>query len=295
MEISPDKLIDGNKIAESVYAELKAAIEVLPGRAPKVLFIRVGEDPSSKFYVSKKQKMAQAIGMESETQVLPISTTQEELLEIVRGHNADPSVDGILVQSPLPGDIHEPTIFNEIDPAKDVDGFNVINSGKLVQEDPDCFVACTPQGIIEMLKRECIETKGKKVVVIGRSLIVGKPLALLLARKHPRGDATVTICHSRSLDMGSITKNADILIAAVGRPNTVTADMVKPGAIVIDVGVNRVDDASKKRGYRIVGDVDFEGVAPIASKITPVPGGVGPMTVATLMQNTLKAYKLAHP
>jgi methylenetetrahydrofolate dehydrogenase (NADP+)/methenyltetrahydrofolate cyclohydrolase len=294
MEIPAEKLIDGNRIAKALYAEMKATIDGLSGRAPKVVFIRVGEDPSSQFYVAKKEKMAKSIGMDSETRVLPVSTTQEELISIVKDLNADPDVDGILVQSPLPDSIHEPTIFNTIDPQKDVDGFNVINSGKLVQEDADCFVACTPQGIIEMLKREGIATKGKKVVVIGRSLIVGKPLALLLARKHPQGDATVMLCHSRSEDMPAITRTADIIIAAVGRPNTLTADMVKPGAVVIDVGVNRVDDPTQKKGYRVVGDVDFPAVAQLASKITPVPGGVGPMTVATLMQNTLKAYLLKH-
>ena len=291
MDIPASKLIDGNKTAEVIYNELKVAIDQLDGRAPRVVFIRVGEDPASRFYVSKKKKIAHSIGMESEIEIHPESITEAELKARVEFHNADDNVDGILVQAPLPSHISEATIFNAIDPQKDVDGFNVINSGLLVQENPNSFVPCTPQGIIELIKREGIETQGKKAVVLGRSLIVGKPMALLLSRKHPQGNATVTICHSRSENLAEITSTADILIAAVGRAGVVTKDMVKPGATVIDVGINRVDDPKSKKGYRIVGDVNFEEVAPIAGKITPVPGGVGPMTVATLMQNTLKAYK----
>ncbi len=291
MDIPASKLIDGNKTAEVIYNELKVAIDQLDGRAPRVVFIRVGEDPASRFYVSKKKKIAHSIGMESEIEIHPESITEAELKARVEFHNADDNVDGILVQAPLPSHISEATIFNAIDPQKDVDGFNVINSGLLVQENPNSFVPCTPQGIIELIKREGIETQGKKAVVLGRSLIVGKPMALLLSRKHPQGNATVTICHSRSENLAEITSTADILIAAVGRAGVVTKDMVKPGATVIDVGINRVDDPESKKGYRIVGDVNFEEMAPIAGKITPVPGGVGPMTVATLMQNTLKAYK----
>jgi len=294
MEIPASKIIDGNQTAELIYQELKAAIERINGRAPKVVFIRVGEDPASRFYVSKKKKIAQSIGMISEIDVLPETITESELKAKVESYNRDESVDGILVQAPLPAHINEAAIFNTIDPSKDVDGFNVINTGLLVQENPDSFVPCTPQGIIELIKREGIETQGKKAVVLGRSLIVGKPMALLLSRKHPQGNASVTICHSRSENLAEITRSADILIAAVGRPGVVTADMVKPGAVVIDVGINRVEDANESKGYRIVGDVDFEAVAPIAGRITPVPGGVGPMTVATLMQNTLKAYQLRH-
>lgn len=295
MEISSSKLIDGNATAEVIYQELKAQVGALSGRAPKVVFIRVGEDPASRFYVSKKKKTAQSIGIDSEIEVHPETISEAELTARVEHHNSDPGVDGILVQAPLPAHISEAAIFNTIHPGKDVDGFNVINSGLLVQEDPNCFVPCTPLGIIELLKRHQIDTQGKHAVVLGRSLIVGKPMALLLSRKHPQGNATVTICHSRSEGLESITRAADILIAAVGRPGVVTASMVKPGATVIDVGINRVDDATEPKGYRIVGDVDFEAVAPIAGKITPVPGGVGPMTVATLMQNTLKAYLSKHP
>lgn len=292
MEIPSGKLIDGNRIAEDIYAELKETISHLKGRAPKVVFIRVGEDPASKFYVSKKKRISESIGMQSEIEIHPETITETELIARVQQHNADDLVDGILVQAPLPSHISETTIFNTIDPQKDVDGFNVINSGLLVQENPDSFVSCTPQGIIELLKREGIETQGKKAVVLGRSLIVGKPMALLLMRKHPQGNASVTVCHSRSEDLSDITRSADILIAAVGRPGVVTKEMVKPGAVVIDVGINRVEDPTAKKGYRIVGDVAFDEVAPIVGRITPVPGGVGPMTVATLMQNTLKAYQL---
>lgn len=295
MEISSSKLIDGNATAEVIYQELKAQVAALPGRAPKVVFIRVGEDPASRFYVTKKKKTAQSIGIESEIEVHPESISEAELKARVQYHNDDPGVDGILVQAPLPSHISEAGVFNTIDPGKDVDGFNVINSGLLVQEDPDCFAPCTPLGILELLKRHGIETQGKRAVVLGRSLIVGKPMALLLARKHPQGNASVTICHSRSEDLASITRSADILIAAVGRPGVVSAAMVQPGATVIDVGINRVEDASEAKGYRVVGDVDFDAVAPIVGKITPVPGGVGPMTVATLMQNTLKAYLARHP
>ncbi|MCG8528026.1 MAG: bifunctional 5,10-methylenetetrahydrofolate dehydrogenase/5,10-methenyltetrahydrofolate cyclohydrolase [Opitutales bacterium] len=294
MDLDTSKLIDGNRVAESIYEELRAEIAELSGRAPRVVFIRVGEDPASRFYVSKKKKIALSIGAESDIVILPETITEEELIVKVKEFNKDDGTDGILVQAPLPKGISEANVFNSIDPKKDVDGFNVLNSGLLVQEDLESFAPCTPQGILELLKREKIETTGKHVVVIGRSLIVGKPMALLLARKHPQGNATVTICHSRSENLPEITKQADILVSAIGRPATVTADMVKEGAVVIDVGINRVDDPEAKKGYRIVGDVDFEAVVPLVSKITPVPGGVGPMTVATLMQNTLKAYKLRH-
>jgi methylenetetrahydrofolate dehydrogenase (NADP+) / methenyltetrahydrofolate cyclohydrolase len=292
MDPNHSKIIDGNRVAESIYGELKEQISKLSGRAPKVVFIRVGEDPASQFYVSKKEKIAKSIGMLSEVEILPESISEADLIKRVQFYNADEITDGILVQAPLPKHISEAKVFNTVDPQKDVDGFNVINMGLLVQENPDSFVSCTPQGIIELIKREGVVTEGKRAVVLGRSLIVGKPMALLLSRKHPQGNASVTVCHSRSKDLTEITRSADLLIAAIGRPHFVTADMVKPGATVIDVGINRVDDATAKKGYRIVGDVDFENVLPIAGKITPVPRGVGPMTIATLMQNTLKAYRL---
>lgn len=286
------KIIDGNRIAEAILNEVREEVATIEGRKPGVVFIRVGEDPASRSYVLKKKKVSQSVGIESEVFVYPENITREELLANVDAFNRNPSVDGILVQSPMPGHLDESEIFNAIDPLKDVDGFHRINSGKLFQEDADGFVPCTPLGVVEMLKRSGIATSGKHVVVIGRSLIVGKPLAMLLSRKHEWGNATVTICHSRSSDLASITRTADILIAAIGRPEFVKASMVKPGATVIDVGINRVTDAESPKGYRLSGDVAFDEVAPLCNHITPVPGGVGPMTVAMLMSNTLKAYRL---
>jgi methylenetetrahydrofolate dehydrogenase (NADP+)/methenyltetrahydrofolate cyclohydrolase len=239
--------------------------------------------------VKKKEKVAGEIGITSRLHILPESTQQDELNALIDSLNADDSVDAVLIQAPLPKQLNERDTFNRVRADKDVDGFSNANLGFLCQEDSRAFVACTPAGIIELLKRSNVETKGKKAVVIGRSLIVGKPMALLLMQKGM--DATVTVCHSRSENMKEICAQADILIAAVGRPNTVSADMVKDGACVIDVGINRVPSSETKSGYRLVGDVDFASVAPKCSKITPVPGGVGPMTVAMLMKNTVSAYK----
>jgi len=288
------ELIDGNLIAESILAQTAAEVTKIAGRKPTVVFVRVGEDPASVSYVAKKQKTAAQVGMQARLELFPESTTQAELLAKIDQLNLDPLVDGILVQSPLPKHMDETAVFNHVSPDKDVDGFNTLNIGKLVQEDADGFVACTPAGIIELIRRSKVETDGRHVVVVGRSLIVGKPVGLLLLQKGLSGNATVTFCHSRTRDLPSITRQADILIAAIGRPRFVTADMVKPGATVIDVGINRVPDVTKKTGYRIVGDVDFDAVAPLASRITPVPGGVGPMTVAMLMSNTLKAWRKHH-
>ncbi|HTB63724.1 MAG TPA: bifunctional methylenetetrahydrofolate dehydrogenase/methenyltetrahydrofolate cyclohydrolase FolD [Opitutales bacterium] len=288
------ELIDGNAIAESILAQTAAEVAQISGRKPTVVFIRVGEDPASVSYVAKKQKVAAQVGMQSQLELFPESITQAELLGKISALNADPQVDGILVQSPLPKHMGETAVFNHVSPDKDVDGFNTLNVGKLVQEDPSGFVACTPAGIVELIRRANVETDGRHVVVVGRSLIVGKPVGLLLLQKGLPGNATVTFCHSRTRDLPSVTRNADILIAAIGRPRFITADMVKDGATVIDVGINRVPDATKKSGYRIVGDVDFDAVAPRAARITPVPGGVGPMTVALLMRNTLKAWKKHH-
>lgn len=287
------ELIDGNAISQEVLRELKAELATLDGPKPGVAFVRVGEDPASVFYVSKKQKVAAEIGVASSLHVHPESITQDELLAVIDGLNADPAVHGILVQAPLPPHIDERVIFNRVSPDKDVDGFNVINIGKLCQEDPSAFVACTPAGVIELLKQSGVETSGKRVAVVGRSLIVGKPVALLLMMKATLGNATVTVCHSRTANLAQVVAEADIVIAAMGKANSITADMVKEGAVVIDVGINRVDDPTKKRGYRIVGDVDFDQVAPKCAKITPVPGGVGPMTVAMLMKNTVAAYRRA--
>jgi methylenetetrahydrofolate dehydrogenase (NADP+) / methenyltetrahydrofolate cyclohydrolase len=286
------ELIDGKKISEQILIELKAEVDALPVK-PCVVFIRVGDDPASVSYVSKKQKVAADLGIESRLELRPNSITQDELFALIDKCNADKSVHGILVQAPLPSHISEKEVFNRVRPEKDVDGFNSANIGKLCQEDPDAFVACTPAGIIELLRYSNVDTAGKHVVVVGRSLIVGKPAALLMMQKATPGNSTVTVCHSRTENLPSIVKQADIIIAAIGRPEFITGDMVKEGAVVIDVGINRVEDASKKAGYRLVGDVDFNAVSKKASKITPVPGGVGPMTVTLLMKNTIKACKLS--
>ncbi len=284
------EIIDGNAVAKSVHEELAAELSNLKfDRPPCVAFIRVGEDPASVSYVKKKERVAGEIGITSRLHILPESTSQDDLNALIDSLNDDDSVDAVLIQAPLPKQLNERDTFNRVRPDKDVDGFSNANLGFLCQEDSRVFVACTPAGIIELIKRANIETKGKRAVVIGRSLIVGKPMALLLMQKGM--DATVTVCHSRSENMAEICAQADILIAAVGRPNTVTADMVKDGACVIDVGINRVPSSETKSGYRLVGDVDFAAVAPKCAKITPVPGGVGPMTVAMLMKNTLSAYK----
>jgi methylenetetrahydrofolate dehydrogenase (NADP+)/methenyltetrahydrofolate cyclohydrolase len=285
------QLIDGNAIAESIIEELTTEVSTLPGKKPVIAVIRVGEDPASVSYVRKKEKTAARIGIGSRMHILPEDVSKEDLFAQIDALNADPEVSGILIQAPLPKHINETETFNRVLPGKDVDGFNTINIGKLCQEDNSGFVACTPAGIVQLIKRSGIETEGKHVVVLGRSQIVGKPAALLMMQKACPGNATVTVRHSRTADLPSITRQADVLIAAIGRPNFVTADMVKDGVNIIDVGINRVEDASKKSGYRLVGDVEFATVAPKSAHITPVPGGVGPMTVAMLMHNTLSAFK----
>ena len=284
-------LINGNEIAQSIIEELKIEVSQIQDKKPCVVFIRVGEDPASISYVSKKEKTAAKIGIESRLQHYPESITQEELLKEISLINEDSEIHGILVQAPLPNHIDERTIFNHVSPDKDVDGFNASNLGKLCQEQEDAFISCTPAGIIELIKRKNIPTEGKHVVVVGRSLIVGKPTGMLFLRKGFPGNATVTFCHSRTPDLENHTRRADILIAAIGKPQFVTKDMVKEGATVIDVGINRIEDSNKKSGFRLVGDVDFEQVAPKTQFITPVPGGVGPMTVAMLMKNTVQAFK----
>ena len=286
------ELIDGNQIASAIIAELKSEVAALPGRKPCIALVRVGEDPASVSYVKKKEKTAAEIGLTSRIILPPITISQAELFALLDDLNADPTVDGILVQSPLPKHIDEVAVFRRVAPEKDVDGFNTINLGKVAQEDETGFVACTPAGIMELLARSGVDLKGKHVVVLGRSLIVGKPIALLALQKKAGANGTVTICHSATTNLAAITRQADVLIAAIGRAEFVTAEMVKPGAVVIDVGINRVADATKKTGYRLTGDVAFDRVAPICAKITPVPGGVGPMTVAMLMKNTVKAYRL---
>lgn len=291
------ELIDGNAIAAEIIAELKISVASLGGRAPCLALVRVGDDPASVSYVRKKEKTAFDIGVESRVH-LPSETIGQLALEsLIDELNADPTVDGILVQSPLPKHLNEAAIFRRISPAKDVDGFHPLNLGKVAQEDVSGFIACTPAGVMELLARSGVDLSGKHVVVLGRSLIVGKPVALLALQKRAGANATVTVCHSGTRELGSITRLADVLIAAIGRPEFVTAEMVKPGAVVIDVGINRIADPTKKTGYRLTGDVHFPSVAPICSKITPVPGGVGPMTVAMLMHNTIRARKqqLASP
>ena len=283
------EIIDGNVTAKSIHEELAAKLKSISApRTPCVAFIRVGEDPASVSYVKKKGRVAGEIGIESRLHVLPESTQQDELNALIDKLNTDDNVDAILIQAPLPKHLCERDTFNRVRPDKDVDGFSCGNLGLLCQEDARAFTACTPAGIMELLKRYNVATAGKNVVVLGRSIIVGKPMALLLMKKG--ADATVTVCHSKSENLKEICSRADILIAAVGRPNTVTADMVKEGAVVIDVGINRIPCSTTKSGYRLVGDVDFENVAPKCSKITPVPGGVGPMTVAMLMVNTVRAF-----
>lgn len=281
------EIIDGNKIARQIVEELKIATARLReerGITPYIVVVRVGNDPASVSYVKKKEATAQEIGFKSTVDVLPETISQAELETVIDGYNADPAVHGILVQAPLPKHIDETAIFNRVVPAKDVDGFSAANIGLLAQEIPGAVAPCTPAGIMEMLRRTGTQIRGAHAVVIGRSQIVGKPIANLLLACD--ASATVTVCHSATKNLAEITRTADILIAAIGKAKFVTAGMIKPGATVIDVGINRVPDASKKSGFRLVGDVDFDAVAPLCARITPVPGGVGPMTVAMLMKNT---------
>jgi methylenetetrahydrofolate dehydrogenase (NADP+)/methenyltetrahydrofolate cyclohydrolase len=285
------ELIDGNQIAATIIAELKTEVAAVTGRKPCIALVRVGDDPASVSYVKKKEKTSAEIGIESRLIFPPVTITQDELFALIDQLNADPTVDGILVQSPLPKGINEVAVFRRIAAHKDVDGFHTMNLGKLAQEDDTGFVACTPAGIMELLRRSGVSLSGKHVVVLGRSLIVGKPAALLAVQRKAWANATVTICHSQTANLAALTRQADILIAAIGKAEFVTADMVKPGAVVIDVGVNRVPDATRKTGYRLTGDVHFPTVSPLCAKITPVPGGVGPMTVAMLMANTVKAHR----
>jgi methylenetetrahydrofolate dehydrogenase (NADP+)/methenyltetrahydrofolate cyclohydrolase len=259
------------------------------GIQPHIVFVRVGEDPASKVYVGMKERTSGELGLKSTTLVLSDTTPQEELLGLVSGWNADASVHGILVQAPLPRHIDAPTVFMAVDPRKDVDGFHPVNVGKLMLGDDTGFVPCTPGGVHELLIRTGTRISGAEVVVLGRGNIVGKPMAAILMQKGRHADATVTVCHSRTADVAAHCRRADIVVAAMGVARFLTADMVKPGAVVIDVGVNRVPDPTAKGGSRLVGDVDFAAVQPIAGRITPNPGGVGPMTIAMLMRNTVRA------
>lgn len=287
-------IIDGRAIAREMRGEIKEEAEAFTretGVVPGLATVLVGDDPASHQYVRMKGKAADAVSFHSRQITLPGDTPHDELLGLVHGLNADPEIHGILVQLPLPSQIDDDTIIEAIDPAKDVDGFHPVNVGRLSIGDEDVLAPCTPAGIVEMLVRHGHDPSGKHVVVVGRSNIVGKPLALLLLRKARGGNATVTVAHSRTQDLGAVTRQADIVVAAVGVPNTVTADMLRPGVVVVDVGSNRIDDPDDERGYRWVGDVDFDGVSAVAEAITPVPGGVGPMTITMLLKNTLEAAR----
>ncbi len=285
------EIISGTKVAEEIRAELKKQAEELKQRkgiTPKLVMIRVGEDPASISYVSAKTKASEEIGIASDTIVYPEDTKEELLLSKVEESNNDPLVDGILVQLPLPKHINTEKVLNAINPQKDVDGFHPINVGKLLIGEP-YFMPCTPHGAVELMVRSGNSPEGKHVVICGRSNIVGKPLMAILVQKKPRANATVTVCHTGTKNLAEITRQADILVAAMGAPKVITADMVKEGVVVIDVGVNRVPDATKKSGFRLVGDVDFDAIQEKAKAITPVPGGVGPMTVTMLMMNTVRS------
>lgn len=287
------KLIDGRAVAENVYAELRNEIEALKshGTMPGLAVVLVGDDPASRAYVRSKDKMCRDLGLHSVKLELPAETTQNDLLARIAELNRDPAIHGILVQSPPPKQIDEAAIIRALEPAKDVDGFHPLNVAKLALGDATGFVPCTPLGCLRLLQESGLAIRGAHVVVLGRSMIVGKPLALLLMQKGV--DATVTVVHSRTRHLPEITRSADVVVAAIGQPGFVRAEHVREGAVVIDVGINRVDDASASRGYRLVGDVAFAEVAPKTAAITPVPGGVGPMTIAMLMSNTVKAARLS--
>lgn len=283
--------IDGKALAADMRAEIKAKVEAFRARTgvtPGLGVVLVGDNPASKSYVTAKERALAEAGMASRDIRLSAETTQAELLNVIAELNADPEVHGILVQLPLPKGLDEAEVIRAIAPEKDVDGFTPVNVGKMIIGEP-CFLPCTPHGIIKMLERAGVKTEGAHAVVVGRSNIVGKPVAHLLASKRPGGNATVTLCHTATRNLADFTRQADILVVASGRPNTVTGEMVKPGATVIDVGVNRVPCAESKTGYRLCGDCDFASVDAVAGKLTPVPGGVGPMTITMLLENTLQA------
>ncbi|MFZ9920411.1 MAG: bifunctional methylenetetrahydrofolate dehydrogenase/methenyltetrahydrofolate cyclohydrolase FolD [Terrimicrobiaceae bacterium] len=283
--------IDGAAVAAKVLEETKQRVAALRQRGvqPGLAVVLVGDDPASRAYVRSKDRKAAELGLHSVKEELPADTTQDQLLALVEKLNADPAVHGILVQSPPPPQIDEAAIVRAIDPRKDVDGFHPVNVAKLALEDPSGFVPCTPLGCIRLLLDYGIETAGKNAVVVGRSMIVGKPMALLLMKRGPGGDATVTIAHSRTKNLAAVTRAADIVVAAIGRPHFLGSNHIREGAVVIDVGINRIDDPSSPKGYRLVGDVDYDAVADRCAAITPVPGGVGPMTIAMLMSNCVTA------
>ncbi len=289
------RIIDGTAIGKAIRGELKAEVAALRTRGitPGLTVVIVGEDPASQVYVRMKGKAADELGMKSDTIRLPATTGEAELLALVDRLNADTTVHGILVQSPLPKAMNFDRVVNRISPAKDVDGFNPVNVGKVVRGDRDAFRPCTPAGVIELLMRSGVDTKGARAVVVGRSMIVGRPVANMLLQDAPGGNATVTVCHTRTKELARYTTDADILVVAAGRPEVITGAMIRPGAVVIDVGVNRVDAPGTEKGYRLTGDVNFAEAKEVASAITPVPGGVGPMTIALLMKNTVQAARQA--
>lgn len=288
------KIIDGKQVAADMRAELKEKVAKMKdqGIVPGLAVVLVGEDPASKSYVTAKERACEETGIFSDDNRLPADTSQEELMALVEKLNNDPKINGILVQLPLPKHLNESEVLLKINPEKDVDGFHPINVGKMCVGEK-AFLPCTPHGVLQLLKRNNIPTEGAEVVVVGRSNIVGKPVANMLIQKNDMGNATVTVCHTRTKNLKEHCLRADIIIAASGWPNTVTADMVKDGAVIIDVGVNRVEDATKKRGYRLVGDVEFDAIKEKASFITPVPGGVGPMTITMLLFNTVESAEIA--
>jgi methylenetetrahydrofolate dehydrogenase (NADP+)/methenyltetrahydrofolate cyclohydrolase len=288
-------LIDGRAIAANIQAELAPQVAALKtrGAQPGLAFVRVGEDPASKVYVGRKEKACAELGIFSQTHVLPETTREGDLLALLARLNADTRLHGILVQTPLPDHLRQEVISSAVDPRKDVDGFHPVNVGKLMLGDPTGFQPCTPAGILELLVRSRVPIGGAEAVILGRGNLVGKPLAAMLCQKGTNANATVTICHTGTRDIKAHCRRADILVAAMGVPEFIKGDVVKPGAVVIDVGVNRVDDPNAKGGSRLVGDVEFMSVQPVAGKITPNPGGVGPMTIALLMQNTVRAAQLA--
>jgi methylenetetrahydrofolate dehydrogenase (NADP+) / methenyltetrahydrofolate cyclohydrolase len=289
------RVLDGVPLADAIRAEVAEQVKThgRAGRQPGLAVVIVGENPASQVYVKAKGKACDEAGMHSETIRLPDHVSEADLLAAVERLNRDPRIHGFLVQLPLPKQINAERVLNAIDPAKDVDGFHPVNVGKLSIGDPTALKPATPYGVQQMLIRSGIETRGANAVIVGRSNIVGKPMASLLIQQGPGGDATVTVCHSKSRDLPAVCRSADLLIVAMGKPEFVTADMVRPGATVIDVGINRVDDAAQPKGYRIVGDVAYGPVAQVAGAITPVPGGVGRMTIAMLLQNTLQAFEQA--
>lgn len=284
-------IIDGKKIAQQIQDEIQSSLSKIHGRKPCLAVILVGEHPASRIYIERKTQACKEVGIESLQINLPLSITEEKILELLNELNHNPTVDGILVQLPLPPHINSIHIIEAVHPEKDIDGFHPTNVGKMLIGEKDGFIPCTPLGIRTLLKRTNIEVAGRHVLIAGRSNIVGKPMAAMLMQNNPEGNATVTVVHSKTVHISTLTRFADILILAIGQPHFLKADMIKEGAVVIDVGINKIEDTARSSGYRLVGDADFENIKDKCSFITPVPGGVGPMTIAMLLSNTFKSYK----